>query len=103
MHRDVGGDIRRDAAVRPFSNISLTWMLRRAANLGLVLPEAWEARFPEDCAAPSVGPMRGAAKFYLLREPRVTGQGDGEMIRLSIRERMAALADYQPRGRVDGQ
>ncbi|MDH3668058.1 MAG: DUF2235 domain-containing protein [Paracoccaceae bacterium] len=103
VHGDVGGDIRRNAAARPFANLSLNWMLRRAADLGLALPEDWRAQFPEDSAAPSVGPRRGAAKFYLLRQPRVTGRGDGEIIHLSIRERIAALAGYQPRGRVDGR
>lgn len=102
VHGDIGGDVRDHTAARPFGNLSLNWMLRRAARHGLVLPPVWESRFDEDPTAPTVGRTRGAGRFYLIRQPRVTGRGDGETIHLSIRERMAKLPGYRPRGRIEG-
>lgn len=75
-------------------------MLRRAARHGLALPADWEARFPEDPAAPSVGNRRGINRFFLLRAPRLTGTGDGEVIHLGVRERMERLRGYRPRART---
>jgi uncharacterized protein (DUF2235 family) len=102
-HGDVGGDVKGRPEVRPLSNIALNWMLRRAEQNGLTLPEGWEERFPEDPAAPMAGNRRGIARFFLLRQPRRTGNGDGEAIHLSIRERMAAGTGYRPRGRINDQ
>ena len=102
VHGDVGGDIGSLVTARPQTNIPLNWMLRRAARHGLVLPEDWETRFPEDPAAPQIGNRSGMARLFLFRQPRVTGGGDGETIDLSIRDRMAALPDYRPVGRIEG-
>ncbi|MCH8169215.1 MAG: DUF2235 domain-containing protein [Proteobacteria bacterium] len=101
-HADVGGDIGSIAEARPLANIPLNWMLLRAARHGLVLPEGWEARFPEDPAAVQIGNRRGIARLFLWRRPRATGGGDGETIHLSIRDRMAALPGYRPVGSIDG-
>ena len=100
VHGDVGGNIGLQAESRPLSNIPLNWMLRRAARNGLELPADWETRFPEDPAAPQIGNRSGMARLFLLRHPRTTGTGDGEAIHLSIRDRMAALPGYQPRGKI---
>jgi hypothetical protein len=78
-------------------------MLRRAERHGLILPEGWEARFPEDPAAPQIGNRSGIARLFLLRRPRAIGDGDGEAIHLSIRDRMAALPDYRPVGSINGE
>ena len=102
VHCDVGGDIGSMTKARPQTNIPLNWMLRRAERHGLILPEDWEARFPEDPAAPQVGNRSGVARLFLFRRPRATGSGDGEAIHLSIRERMAEVPGYRPRGRIDG-
>ncbi len=102
-HADVGGDIGSIAEARPLANIPLNWMLLRAVRHGLVLPEGWQARFPEDPAAAQVGNRRGIARLFLLRRPRATGGGDGEAIHLSIRERMAAVPGYRPVGDIDGE
>jgi uncharacterized protein (DUF2235 family) len=103
VHGDVGGDIGSLAEARPLANIPLNWMLLRAARHGLVLPEGWQGRFPENPAAPQVGNRRGIARLFLLRRPRATGGGDGETIHLSIRDRMAALPDYRPVGDINGE
>ena len=98
-HSDVGGQTSK-AKYRPLANISLNWMLRRADAHGVLLPESWQSWFPEDAAGPMMGSRAGSSGFYVLREPRRTGQSDGETIHLSIRERMAALPRYHPKGRL---
>jgi uncharacterized protein (DUF2235 family) len=102
-HADVGGDIGDLVEARPQTNIALNWMLRRAERHGLSLPEDWETRFPEDPAAPQIGNRSGIARLYLFRSPRATGAGDGESLHLSIRDRMAAVPGYRPRGDMDGE
>ena len=101
-HGDVGGDLRGRTEARPLANIPLVWMLRRAARRGLVLPEDWEARFPENAAAPSVGNRQGINRFFILRAPRVTGTGDGEVLDLSIRDRTERVPGYRPVGLIHG-
>lgn len=100
-HGDVGGEVHLRPAARPLANIPLNWLLRHAVRLGLMLPEGWEARFPEDPAAPMLGTRVGLGKLFLLRSPRRVGSADGETIHLSIRERMARLPGYLPRGEMD--
>ena len=39
-----------------------------------------------------------SALLFVLRGRRRVGSGDGETVHLSIRERMAALPRYRPRG-----
>ena len=99
-HGDVGGEVRTYRQARPLSNLSLNWMLRRAAGCGLMLPDGWESAFPEDVTAPMMGPNLGIGKFFLLRRRRLVGTGDGEAIHLSVRERMTAKPRYRPRGRL---
>ncbi|MEM1383044.1 MAG: DUF2235 domain-containing protein [Pseudomonadota bacterium] len=97
-HADIGGETRSRPGARGLSNIVLNWMLRRAHRHGLDLPPGWERRFPEDPAAPSVGARTGIARAFLLRTPRKTGGGDGEVLHLSIRDRQQRLPQYRPRG-----
>ncbi len=101
-HGDVGGDLRGRTEARPLANIPLNWMLRRAVRLGLDLPEDWETRFAEDPAAPGVGNRRGINRLFLLRAPRVTGTGDGEVLDLSIRDRTERVPGYRPVGHLAG-
>lgn len=96
-HADVGGEVRRFPAARPLANIALNWIARRAEGHGLVLPDRWQERFPEDPAAPAHGNRRGPSRWFIMREPRIVGQGDGEVLHLSIRERQAVLGGYAPR------
>jgi uncharacterized protein (DUF2235 family) len=101
-HADVGGEVRSDPRARPLSNISLNWMLRRAQRHGLHLPSGWEDQFPEDTTAPMLGCRTGIARFFLFRDPRKIGGGDGETIHLSIRDRIRSVQGYQPRGDLGG-
>ena len=101
VHGDVGGNIGDHTAARPAANIPLNWMLRRAEQHGLILPEGWEGRFPEDPAAPQIGNRTGMARMFIFRRRRAAGGGDGEVIHLSIRARMAALPGYRPIGKID--
>jgi len=100
-HSDVGGEVRTYPDARPLANFALNWMLRRADRCGLHLPAGWQARFAEDAGVPMYGCRRGIARFFLLRGRRRIGRADGETIHLSIRERIAALPNYQPRGHLD--
>lgn len=100
-HADVGGELRGFPEARPLANLSLNWMLRRVHRHGLALPADWRERFPEDATAPMIGSRRGSSRMFLLREPREVGTGDGEIIHLSIRERMAGVPGYEPLGHLD--
>mgnify|MGYP001822536452 CR=1 FL=1 len=73
-HGDVGGQLSGFYPARPLANISFVWMLERAQECGLPLPENWASRFPTDPDAPSVGKWRGYGKMFLLRRARVVGQ-----------------------------
>ena len=97
-HGDVGGDLRNLGDARPLANIPLAWMLRRAVQHGITLPEGWEARFPEDPAAPMQGCRRGIARAFLFRHRRSVNRGDGAIVHLSIAARMKAVASYRPFG-----
>ncbi|MEM7742490.1 MAG: DUF2235 domain-containing protein [Pseudomonadota bacterium] len=96
-HGDVGGEVRACPSARPLANVALNWMLRRAARHGLSLPDGWEILFPEDAAAPAMGPRRGIARLFLSRARRQSGIADGETVHLSVRDRMARVRRYRPR------
>ncbi len=87
-HGDVGGQLNGFEAARPLANISLVWMLERAEECGLPLPEGWAARFPCDPTAPSTGTWQGWAKIFLLRKKRVSG--------FDISERVHESAAHRP-------
>lgn len=70
-HSDVGGQVGPFPSARPLANIPLVWMLERLATCGLALPEGWEARFPQDPSAPSVGSWRAWGKLFLSRRRRI--------------------------------
>ena len=94
-HSDVGGFVYEMPEARPLSNISLHWMLTRAAMCGLPLPEGWQARFPTDAMAPFQGPYAGSSKFFLFRCPREFGPVQIDYLHESLIERMES--GYRPR------
>ncbi len=94
-HSDVGGFVYEMPEARALSNISLHWMLTRAAMCGLPLPEGWQARFPTDPLAPFQGPYAGSSKFFLFRCPRDFGPPQIDYLHESLIERMKT--GYQPR------
>lgn len=95
-HADVGGHVEDRADCRPLSNLSLRWMLARAEDCGLALPDGWQSRFPVDAGGPMLGPRAGSARYFLLRRARQAGEGAGEMASPAIAARMAALPAYRP-------
>ncbi len=94
-HSDVGGFIYETPQARQLSNISLRWMLGRAAMCGLPLPEGWQARFPTDPLAPMQGPYAGSSKLFLFRRARHFGPPNIDTLHESLIERMKT--GYTPR------
>ncbi|WP_373354653.1 DUF2235 domain-containing protein [Pseudoroseicyclus sp. CXY001] len=77
-HGDIGGQLDGFDAARPLANIPLLWMLEKLAHHGVPLPEGYEARFPTDPAAPSLGTWQGWSKLLLHRRRRVALTGPSE-------------------------
>ena len=86
-HGDVGGQIAGFEAARPLANLPLVWMLDRAEDCGLPLPEGWQARFPADAEAPSVGTWSGWGKMFVIRTPRKRMLDPSERLHPSLQER----------------
>jgi uncharacterized protein (DUF2235 family) len=101
-HADVGGQVDGWPAARPLANIPLIWMLERAEECGLLLPEGWRSRFPADPAAPMVGARAGIGKLFLIRHPRRVTSANGEHLHRSVRQRINVLKDYAPAARGAG-
>ncbi|MCF6272898.1 MAG: DUF2235 domain-containing protein [Rhodobacteraceae bacterium] len=111
-HSDIGGHVLALPEARALSNISLHWMLDRAAMCGLLLPRNWAARFPTDPLAEMQGPYAGISKYFLIRGARKFG---GEQYKVaqyeaaqyggkqanylheSLITRMNSLPTYKPR------
>ncbi|KIN69001.1 DUF2235 domain containing protein [Sulfitobacter donghicola DSW-25 = KCTC 12864 = JCM 14565] len=85
-HGDIGGQLGGRSAVRPLSNIPLVWMLEKAEETGLPLPDAWRNRFVQDVNAPSIGTWVGWGKLFVTRRKRVIGQDPSEALHPSIAE-----------------
>ncbi len=83
-HGDIGGQLGGYNTARELANIPLVWMLEQAESCGLPLPDKWQARFPQDPEAPSVGTFRGAGRWLVSRKPRHVGQDPSERIHPSI-------------------
>lgn len=84
-HGDVGGQLGGFEAARPLANISLVWMLDRAAECGMPLPDGWRNRFYTDKDAPSVGTWRSWGKIFLLRKARIVGRDATERLHETVR------------------
>lgn len=83
-HGDVGGQLAGYEPARPLANIPLVWMLKRLEACGLPLPDDWEARFPTDPNAPSVGTWQGWGKMFISRHRRNIGQDPSEQLHASV-------------------
>jgi uncharacterized protein (DUF2235 family) len=86
-HGDVGGQLGGFEPARPLANIPLVWMLERAEECGLPLPEGWRERFPCDPLAPSVGTWRGMGKIFMTRRRRLVGIDPSERLHESAEAR----------------
>ena len=85
-HGDVGGQLNGYEAARPLANISLIWMLEKAEDCGLPLPDGWQARFFTDPNGPSVGTWRGWGKIFWLRNPRIVGRDVSEHLHETVEQ-----------------
>ncbi|WP_136439222.1 DUF2235 domain-containing protein [Pacificoceanicola onchidii] len=83
-HGDIGGQLGGFNEARGLSNIPLVWMLERLERCGIALPEGWQARFPTDENAPSVGTWSGTAKLFLLRHARKVGHDPSEKFHATL-------------------
>ncbi|MEP3347846.1 MAG: DUF2235 domain-containing protein [Litoreibacter sp.] len=83
-HGDIGGHLMGYNKSRPLANIPLVWMLEKAEDCGLPLPDGWRARFPRDVDAPSVGTWRQWGKLFWQRRARVVGQDPSESLHGSV-------------------
>jgi uncharacterized protein (DUF2235 family) len=86
-HGDIGGHIGRYPECRTLANIPLTWMLERAEDMGLHLPENWRAQFPCDVNAPMVGTWRGFGLWFMARKRRKIGRDPSEAVHPSLTQR----------------
>jgi len=86
-HGDIGGHIGRYPECRRLANIPLTWMLERAEDMGLHLPENWRAQFPCDVNAPMVGTWRGFGLWFIGRKRRKIGRDPSEAVHPSLTQR----------------
>ena len=86
-HGDVGGQLGGKEEARPLANLSLVWMLEKAEDCGLPLPQDWRMRLPVDPLAPSVGTWRGWGKIFVLRSRRRIGRDRSERLHSSVRGR----------------
>ena len=102
-HGDLGGHLMGKAEARPLANVPLVWMLARLEALGLDLPDAWHARFPQDADAPSAGNWRGFGLLFLSRRRRRVGLDDSEWLHPSAAGHRAAatLPTWAPPVRAD--
>jgi uncharacterized protein (DUF2235 family) len=96
-HGDIGGQLNGFLRARPLSNIPLVWMLEEAQQAGLTLPPDWQARFPCDATAPSMGTWRGWGKLFWLRRPRAVGFDPSEQVHDSAGRSSVALDLMQAR------
>ncbi len=86
-HSDIGGQLGGRTKARKLSNIPLVWMLERAEDCNLPLPEAWRWRFATDVDAPSLGSWTGWGKLFLMRSRRVVGTDKSERLHETVQMR----------------
>ncbi|GAA6196642.1 DUF2235 domain-containing protein [Pseudophaeobacter arcticus] len=87
-HGDIGGQLAGFEEARPLSNVPLVWMLEKAEDCGLALPQDWRMRFPVDPKAPSIGTWKGWGKIFLLRSKRQVGLDPSERLHSSVQGRV---------------
>jgi len=96
-HSDIGGHNFRIPEARPLSNIPLVWMLERAEECGMTLPENWRNTFPCDASAPAQGCYSGIGRVFMNREPRQFGPPVTDYVHHSVIDRRSQVFDYEPR------
>lgn len=84
-HGDIGGQLGGREYARPLANIPLVWMLERLEMCGVVFPEGWRSRFPQDASVPSVGQWAGWSKLFLYRHSRSVGADASETLHPTVR------------------
>lgn len=89
-HGDVGGQLGGFEAARPLANVPLVWLLGKAQENGLSLPEGWQGRFDQDPTAPSVGTFRGYGRWFVTRRSRVKLIDPSERVHSSVDARERA-------------
>ncbi len=83
-HPDVGGQLGGHETARPLANVPLVWLMSRAQDLGLPLPEDWRRHHPCDHAAPAVGSWHSWGKAFLLRAPRSAGADPSQALHPTV-------------------
>jgi hypothetical protein len=96
-HADIGGHVHDTPGARLLANIPFRWIVGRAEESGLRLPEDWRARVPTDPLAPASGNRSGLARLFWNRAPRLIGGCSSEAVHPSVVERMRSLPGYHPR------
>ena len=89
-HGDIGGHLTGYHPARPLANIPFVWMMEKAEDSGLPLPEGWQARYPTDPDAPSVGGYRGWGKIFWDRKRRKIGADPSESLHPTAERRALA-------------
>ena len=84
-HGDVGGMLGGYNAARPLSNIPFVWLMSKAAQAGLPLPNGWQHAYPQDPTAPSSGTFRGIGRWLITRRARKVGMDPSERVHPSVR------------------
>ena len=85
-HGDIGGHLGGRLKARPLSNIPLVWLLERAEQCGLPLPDQWQDRFEQNVNAPSIGSLRGWGKVFVVRKKRIVGRDPSESLHPTLRD-----------------
>ncbi len=83
-HGDIGGMLDGHEAARGLSNIPFVWIMEKAESCGLPLPECWQASFPTDPSAPSLGTFRGWGRLLLGRRARQVGLDASERVHPTV-------------------
>ncbi|MEQ6248566.1 DUF2235 domain-containing protein [Sulfitobacter sp. HNIBRBA3233] len=83
-HGDIGGQLGGREYARPLSNIPLVYMLERAQDAGLPLPDGWQSRFPQDPHARSIGTWAGWGRLFVTRRRRVVGRDPSERLHYTV-------------------
>jgi len=96
-HSDIGGHNLKTPSARPLSNIPLVWMLERAEQCGMRLPDNWRALFPCDAAAPAQGCYSGIGQYFMTRNPRQFGPPATDYLHSSVNDRRSKVFGYEPR------
>lgn len=83
-HPDIGGQLCGFEAARQLANLPLVWLMTRAQETGLPLPDGWQRRHPCDHRAPSLGSWHQWGKIFLHRNPRRVGLDPTEALHSSV-------------------